>query len=156
MRPAGIKIDRMTPEEATAPDSLLFEVLRQASELGFNRMGAPEEMGGVQMTPRGAVLVNEELAWGSTGLAGAIALSSTHATIALALGSREIIDEFARPFFSCTDGSIIGCWAVTEPDHGSDTLGVMQADMAVKARGQLIARIDGAGSPTDPLQLMPC
>jgi alkylation response protein AidB-like acyl-CoA dehydrogenase len=143
MRPAGIKIDRMTPEEATAPDSLLFEVLRQASELGFNRMGAPEEMGGVQMTPRAAVLVNEELAWGSTGLAGAIALSSTHATIALALGSSEIIDEFARPFFSCTDGSIIGCWAVTEPDHGSDTLGVMQADMAVKARGQLIARIDG-------------
>ena len=55
-------------------------------------MGAPEEMGGVQMpTPRAAVLVNEELAWGSTGLAGAIALSSTHATIALALGSSEII-----------------------------------------------------------------
>jgi alkylation response protein AidB-like acyl-CoA dehydrogenase len=95
------------------------------------------------MTPRAAVLVNEELAWGSAGLAGAIALSSTHATIALALGSSEIIDEFARPFFSRTDGSIIGCWAVTEPDHGSDTLGVMQADMAVKARGQLIARIDG-------------
>jgi len=143
LRPAGIQIDRMTPEEATARDSPLFDVLRQAAELGFSRMSAPEEMGGVKMTPRAAVLVNEELAWGNSGLAGAIALASTHATIALALGSSEIVDEFARPFFACTDGSIIGCWAVTEPDHGSDTLGVMQADMAVKARGQLIARPDG-------------
>ena len=45
LRPAGIQIDRMTPEEATARDSPLFDVLRQAAELGFSRMGAPEEMG---------------------------------------------------------------------------------------------------------------
>jgi alkylation response protein AidB-like acyl-CoA dehydrogenase len=102
LRPAGIQIDRMTPEEAIAPGSPLFDVLRQASELGFSRMGAPEDMGGVQMTPRAAVLVNEELAWGNTGLAGAIALSSTHATIALALGSSAVVDEFARPFFART------------------------------------------------------
>ncbi len=143
IRPAGIKIDKMTPEEAAAPGSPLFDVLRQASELGFSRMSAPEEMGGVKVTPRAAVLVNEELAWGNAGVAGAIALASMHATIALALGSGEVVDEFARPFFSTTDGSIIGCWAVTEPDHGSDTLGVMQPDMVVKARGQLIGRLDG-------------
>ncbi|MCP5067861.1 MAG: acyl-CoA/acyl-ACP dehydrogenase, partial [bacterium] len=143
LRPAGIQIDTMTPQEATAPDSPLFDVLRQAAELGFSRMNAPETTGGGKMTPRAAVLVNEELAWGNAGLAGAIALASTHATIALALGSSEIVDEFARPFFACTDGSIIGCWAVTEPDHGSDARGVMQADMAVKARGQRIARLDG-------------
>ncbi len=65
LRPAGIKIDQMTPEQVTAPDSLLFDTLRQAAELGFSRMSAPEEMGGVKMTPRAAVLVNEELAWGN-------------------------------------------------------------------------------------------
>lgn len=145
LRPAGIKIDRMTPEEAIAPGSLLFDVLRQASELGFNKMGAPENMGGTIISPKAATLVNEELAWGNMGLAGAIGLSSTHAQIAMALGSEEIIEEFARPFFECTDGSIIGCWAVTEPDHGSDTLGVMQPEMVVKAKGQLIARKDGDG-----------
>jgi alkylation response protein AidB-like acyl-CoA dehydrogenase len=143
LRPAGIQIDRMTSEEAVAPDSLLFDVLRQATELGFNRMGAPEEMGGVVVSPRAGTLVSEELAWGSMGLAGAIGLSSTHANIAMALGSEEIAEEFARPFFECTDGSIIGCWAVTEPDHGSDTLGVMQPEMVVQAKGQLIARQDG-------------
>jgi alkylation response protein AidB-like acyl-CoA dehydrogenase len=143
LRPVGIQLDRMTPEEVTAPDSPLFDVLRQASELGFNRLGAPEEMGGANLSPRASTLVSEELAWGCMGLAGVIGLSSTHASIAMALGSEEIIEEFSRPFFECTDGSIIGCWAVTEPDHGSDTLGVMQPEMVVKAKGQLIARKDG-------------
>ena len=143
LRPAGIQIDQMTPEEATASDSLLFDVLKQATELGFNRMGAPEEMGGTAISARAATLVNEELAWGSMGLAGAIGLSSTHANIAMALGNEEIIEEFARPFFEDNSGSIIGCWAVTEPDHGSDTLGVMQPEMVVETKGQLIARKDG-------------
>ena len=107
-------------------------------------MGGREERGGVKMSPRAAVLVNEELAWGNSGLAGAIALASTHATIALALGSSEIVDEFAQPFFACTDGPIIGCWAVTEPDHGSDMLGVTPADTAVQASGQLSPRPAGA------------
>ncbi len=133
----------MTPDEATAPDSPLFDVLKQATELGFNRMGAPEEMGGTAVTPRAATLVNEELAWGSMGLAGAIGLSSTPANIAMALGNEEIVEEFARPFFENTGGSIIGCWAVTEPGHGSDTLGVMQPEMVVETKGQLIARKDG-------------
>ena len=143
LRPAGIQLDRMPAEEVTAPGSLLFDVVRQASELGFNRLGAPEDMGGTSLSPRAATLVSEELAWGNIGLAGVIGLSSTHAGIALALGTPEIVDEFARPFYACGDGSLIGCWAVTEPDHGSDTLGVMQPDMVVKARGQLIARKDG-------------
>jgi len=143
LRPVGIQLDRMAPGEVTAPGSPLFEVLRQASELGFNRMGAPEEMGGTKLSPRASTLVSEELAWGNIGLAGVIGLSSTHAGIARALGDSDIVDEFARPFYECSDGSIIGCWAVTEPDHGSDTLGVMQAEMVLKAKGQLIARKDG-------------
>lgn len=143
LRPTGIALDRMQPEAVVAPDSPLFDVLRQASELGYTRLGAPTELGGSALSPRAATLISEELAWGNIGLAGVIGLSSTHAGIALALGSSEIIDEFARPFYASNDGSIIGCWAVTEPDHGSDTLGVMQPEMVVTARAQLIARRDG-------------
>lgn len=143
LRPIGIQLDRMTPEAVTAPDSPLFDVLRQACELGFNRMGAPREMGGVDLSPRASTLVSEELAWGNLGLAGVIGLSSTHAGIALALGGEDVIDEFARPFFECSDGSIIGCWAVTEPDHGSDTLGVMQPEMVTAAKGQVTAQKKG-------------
>ena len=36
----------------------------------------------------------------------------------------ELIEEFVVPFCQCTDGSMTGCWAITEPDHGSDTLNV--------------------------------
>jgi alkylation response protein AidB-like acyl-CoA dehydrogenase len=63
--------------------------------------------------------------------------------VALATGNADVIKEFAEPFFTCNDGSNIGCWAVTEPDHGSDTLGVMRPELAAKARGQLVARRDG-------------
>lgn len=143
LRPVGIQLDRMDAADVVAPDSPLFDVLRQASELGFNRMGAPESMGGTAISPRASTLVSEELAWGNIGLAGVIGLSGTHAGIAMALGDDEIAEEFARPFYTCTDGSIIGCWAVTEPDHGSDTLGVMQPEMTAKARGQVIARRQG-------------
>lgn len=143
LRPVGLQLDRITPEEVTAPDSPLFKVLKQASEIGFSRQGSLQGTEGADISPRASTLVSEELAWGNTGLAGVIGLSSTHANIAMALGNEEIINEFAKPFFDCTDGSIIGCWAVTEPDHGSDTLGVMQPELVVKARGQLIAHKDG-------------
>jgi alkylation response protein AidB-like acyl-CoA dehydrogenase len=37
-------------------------------------------------------------------------------------GTEEHVKEFTIPYCQCKDGSYIGCWAITEPDHGSDTL----------------------------------
>jgi alkylation response protein AidB-like acyl-CoA dehydrogenase len=95
------------------------------------------------LSPLERHLVLEELAWGSVGLTGALFLASTHAEVALVSGQPDLIEEFAAPYYACTDGSVIGCWAVTEPDHGSDTLGVMRPELAVKATGQVVARRDG-------------
>jgi alkylation response protein AidB-like acyl-CoA dehydrogenase len=134
LRPTGIELDRMSPEAVVATDSPLFEVLRRSGELDYTRS---------DLSPLGRCLVSEEFAWGSVGLAATMGLAATHAAVALTTGNAAVIEEFAQPFFACNDGSIIGCWAVTEPDHGSDTLGVMKPELAAKARGQLIARRDG-------------
>jgi alkylation response protein AidB-like acyl-CoA dehydrogenase len=34
----------------------------------------------------------------------------------------EIVENIIVPYCECRDGSIRGCWGITEPDHGSDTL----------------------------------
>ena len=62
-------------------------------------------------------LVNEELGWGDSGLAISLGVSGFHRFFAKLSGRPELIERF------CAPGSRdIGCWAVTEPDHGSDTL----------------------------------
>jgi alkylation response protein AidB-like acyl-CoA dehydrogenase len=63
----------------------------------------------------------EELAWGSFGLT--LGLNTTLDAIwAFAAGTEKHIKEFTIPYCECRDGSHVGCWAITEPDHGSDTL----------------------------------
>jgi alkylation response protein AidB-like acyl-CoA dehydrogenase len=143
LRPTGIALDHLSPEAVVAPDSPLFEVYRRASELGYTRMSGPGALGGMELPPLSRQLVIEELAWGNLGLAGVIFLASTHADVALLSGSAPAIEEFSIPFYASNDGSILGCWAITEPDHGSDTLGVMCPELRVKAAGQLVGERDG-------------
>ena len=118
LRPAGIAIDRLSPGAVVARDSPLFRVVREAAGLGYTRLGGVAEIGGLGLSPLSRYLVLEELAWGSIGITGVLFLASTHAEVALLSGDPAIIAEFALPYFACEDGSIIGCWAITEPDHG--------------------------------------
>jgi alkylation response protein AidB-like acyl-CoA dehydrogenase len=143
IRPAGIELDRLPPQDVVAPGSPLRRVLAQASELGYTRMAVPTELGGLGLPPLIRFVVQEELSWGNVGVSAALFLAATAAGAAFASGNPELIEEFALPYLKSSDASVIGCWAVTEPDHGSDTLAVMRPEMRVKARGQIVARPDG-------------
>jgi alkylation response protein AidB-like acyl-CoA dehydrogenase len=143
MRPAGIALDRLPADEVVAPASALYDVLRQAADLGYTRLRAPVAVGGLETPPLTSYLVYEELAWGNLGLAAVIFLAATHADVALLSGDSEVMGEFALPYYACTDGSVRGCWAITEPDHGSDWLAAIRPEMQVKARAQVQARADG-------------
>lgn len=143
LRPAGIQIDRMSAAAVVARDSPLFQVVRQAAELGYTRMGGVPQFGGMGLSPLSRYLVLEQLAWGSVGLTAVFFLASTPAEVALLSGNAALIEEFALPYFRCSDGSMLGCWAITEPDHGSDTLGSMRPELNVRTAGQLVARRDG-------------
>ena len=135
LRPAGVKLDRVTPEEMVAPDSLLWQVLAQTKELGLS-VGAMMELEPLQRA-RILALASEELAWGDGGLAGAILVNQMPALYSLLAGNQEMADY--------CDGKL-GCWAITEPDHGSDMLdadAVLQSSDGNYGRPNCVARVEG-------------
>jgi alkylation response protein AidB-like acyl-CoA dehydrogenase len=143
LRPAGIELDRLSASAVVARNSLLFRTVREAAALGYTRMGGTPAIGGMALSPLDRYLVLEQLGWGSTGITAVIFLASTPAEVALLTGNPDVIAELALPYYACEDGSILGCWAITEPDHGSDTLGSLRPELDVRARGQVVARRDG-------------
>ncbi|MCP5068091.1 MAG: acyl-CoA/acyl-ACP dehydrogenase, partial [bacterium] len=143
VRPAGIELDRLPAQEVVGPDSPLRRVMAQATELGYTRLTVPAEFGGLGFSPSQSYLVLEELAWGSVGVGATLLLSAVTAGAAAVTGNPELIEEFALPFLKSEDGSVVGCWGITEPDHGSDALAVMRPELRVEGRGQLIAQAKG-------------
>lgn len=120
MRPISRQLDQMTPEEVIAPNSPFWDFLRKAYQLGYHKLPFPEEFGGPGLHPLQIAIVMEELAWGSFGLT--LSLNTSLDAAAAMGGTEEHIKNFTIPYCECTDASYIGCWAITEPDHGSDTL----------------------------------
>ncbi len=120
MRPTAVELDLMSPEEVIAPGSPFWSFMAKAYKLGYHKLPFPEAVGGLGLTPLQISIIMEELAWGSFGLT--LALNTTlDAAVALEAGE-AFVNQFTIPYCSCTDGSVVGCWAITEPDHGSDTL----------------------------------
>jgi alkylation response protein AidB-like acyl-CoA dehydrogenase len=111
MRPAGDAMDRMAPEQTIAPDSPLWKVLAGVAELGISVQTLMEMPG--QERARLMQIVYEELGWGDGGLTVTLGASMTPWTVMHAAGRQDLIEKYP-------EGSAIGCWAVTEPDRGSD------------------------------------
>ncbi|WP_286715776.1 acyl-CoA dehydrogenase family protein [Marinobacter sp. tcs-11] len=135
LRPAGAKLDRLTPEEVVAPGSALWEVLEKSHDLGLS-LTAMAEMDPVERV-RILAIASEELAWGDAGLAGAILVNHFPVMYSMLAGNMAMADF--------CDGKR-GCWAITEPDHGSDMLdasGSLQATEGQYGRPNCIARIEG-------------
>lgn len=120
MRPVSTELDKLSPEGVIAAGSPYWDYMAAAYKQGYHMLPYPEAFGGPGLSPFQIALVMEELAWGSLGLTLAMN-TSLDAAVAMD-GPQKLIDEFTVPYCSCTDGSVVGCWAITEPDHGSDTL----------------------------------
>ncbi len=135
MRPVSAVLDEMTPEESIAPESPLWGVLEQAQELGLSVSGMLEM--DPQERSRIMLIAAEELAWGDGGLAGMILVSMMPALYSALAGNMEMVEY--------CEGKM-GCWGITEPDHGSDTLdadGGLQAIDGNYGRPNCVARIEG-------------
>ena len=122
MRPVAQELDRMTADEAVAPDSPLWDFKKKAHELDFHTILIPDSYGGMGLSPLQQGIVVEELAWGSAGLTVDLAVAAFPAYLGSLVPEEEIVEEIIMPFCDCRDGKICGCWAITEPMHGSDTL----------------------------------
>jgi alkylation response protein AidB-like acyl-CoA dehydrogenase len=140
MRPAGTELDMLAnPADVSAPDSVLWKVFEKYRELGFDVLEAPDSELGPAEAARVRCMVNEELGWGDSGLAISLAVAGMPRIFAQMSGRAELVERYCSP-----DSREIGCWAITEPDHGSDTLAFDQgafADASLKAN--CIARKDG-------------
>jgi alkylation response protein AidB-like acyl-CoA dehydrogenase len=143
MRPISIDLDKMaSAEEVIAPGSPFWDYMRRAYKLGYHKMGLPEEFGGDGLTPFQIALAWEELGWGSFGLA--LALNTSLDAVQAMGAGEEFINNFTIPLCKSTDASYIGCWAITEPDHGSDTLMAGYPSFRdPKIGAQCKARLDG-------------
>lgn len=141
MRPAGTALDRLAdPAQVIAEGSVLWDVFDQYRRLGIDDL---ETLGGEELTPlaraRIRCLVSEELGWGDSGLAICLGVSGFHRLFAQISGRPALIERFCAP-----DSREIGCWAVTEPDHGSDTLAVTEDHFRdPKLKANCIARREG-------------
>jgi alkylation response protein AidB-like acyl-CoA dehydrogenase len=122
LRPAAAELDQMSPEEVIAEGSILWEVFRKAYEMGHHTAGLPEALGGVKMSPLASHIRAEELGWASADFAIALGVAPFPFNFAAMGGNPALIDEIVAPFAADRQGKYIGCWAITEPQHGSDSL----------------------------------
>lgn len=122
MRPVSQELDRMTAAEVVAPGSPFWKFKKKAYGLDFHTIMIPDSYGGMGLSPLQQALVIEELAWGSVGLLIDLAVAAFPAYLAALVPEEELIEEVIVPFCECRDGKIAGCWAITEPMHGSDTI----------------------------------
>ena len=135
MRPAGAKLDRLSAEALVAPGSDLWNVLQQSAGLGLT-MTTLLELPALERA-RLMMIASEELAWGDGGLAGAILVNNFPGMYSAIAGRMDMV--------AYCEGKL-GCWGITEPDHGSDMLdadGALLAADGAYGRPNCIARIDG-------------
>jgi alkylation response protein AidB-like acyl-CoA dehydrogenase len=140
MRPAGAMLDRLPdPAAVIERSSVLWSVFERYWELHLDVL----DSFGSDLTPvdhaRLRFLIAEEMGWGDSGLAISLGVSGFHKIFARMSGRPALLERFGSP-----ENRDIGCWAVTEPDHGSDSLTVTEPHFGdPKLKANCIARRDG-------------
>ena len=137
MRPTGRELDRLAADDVVAASSILWDVTRQQRELGLGALSAGDDDLSLEEQVRLRSAVSEEMGWGDAGLAISFGVSGFPAMMASVGGNRELAEMVAGK---------IGCWSITEPDHGSDVLdfeGKLSATGVDRGRPNCIARKKG-------------
>ncbi len=112
MRPIGQRLDRLSADEVCAEGSEFWEFREQYVGLGIGMEAiaamSPEEVAVV------FPLIFEELGWGDAGLAISAAAGLLPAYMSAKFGRLDLLQKYPD--------TLLGCWGITEPDHGSDSL----------------------------------
>jgi alkylation response protein AidB-like acyl-CoA dehydrogenase len=142
MRPVGQELDKMPdPQQTIEKNSIMWKAMADFGKLGIDTLGTIDS----EFTPvenaRIQAIICEELGWGDAGLALTMTTQGGGLVSWLAnmSGNEELLKRYGGD-----NPNEIGCWAITEPDHGSDTLAMNQPhfnDPSIKAN--CVASKDG-------------
>lgn len=144
LRPASLELDKIHDPAEVIASPLFWRTMKQGYYLGYHTILLPDTYGGLASDPIETHIIMEELGWGSVDFAIALGASCFPAFFASMVPSERLIEEIIQPYCQCTDASIIGCWGMTEPDHGTDTLCPFTDDFHNPAvTGQVRARLEG-------------
>lgn len=163
MRPNGAILDKMTAEEMLEPGSLWWQTMEQFGELGLDYKTTDG------MEPKAAArlmsLVLEELSWGDIGLAFSALVAGFPAMAAHAAGRDDLAEMASKQ---------LGCWCITQPDRGSDSIDAQGFELATGGKqnkgnltskwmgdhvilnGQSSAWVSGAPVATVAIVQVPC
>ncbi|MGH7886792.1 MAG: glutaryl-CoA dehydrogenase Acd [Candidatus Binatia bacterium] len=97
------------------------DLVKKMGELGFYGTMIPETYGGSSLGFLAMVLITEEIARVHSAMRVAINMQIGPAVTLLQFGTEEQKKQFIPPLVS---GETIGCFAITEPDAGSDVAGM--------------------------------
>ncbi len=97
-----------------------IDVLKKMGELGFFGCVIPEQYGGNEMGFLAQTILTEEIARGSSSLRVAINMQTLGTAFSiLRYGSEELKEKYIP---GLVNADLIGCFAITEPNAGSDIL----------------------------------
>ncbi|MBC8293196.1 MAG: acyl-CoA/acyl-ACP dehydrogenase [Proteobacteria bacterium] len=123
LRPAGRQLDALTdPADVIADGSVLWKTRDRFREMGLDLFESeiPEDPDELLNVAKLRYLVWEEMGWGDAGLAISLGVAGFHKMFAQVSGNQVLLERY------CSGSQDTGCWAITEPDHGSDQLAVTQ------------------------------
>ena len=136
LRPVGKALDVLSPDDVIAKNSLLWEAHKKYADLGMNMFGEEASVSPVEAA-RLRALSSEMMGWGDAGLAISLGVSGMAVNFAQMSGNPALIEKFTP--------DKVGCWAITEPDHGSDLVdfGGVEDQHGEFRRGNCVARKEG-------------
>jgi alkylation response protein AidB-like acyl-CoA dehydrogenase len=146
MRPAGIELDKLQdPADVYAEGSVLWDVFKKFREMNLHQISIPNELGGLadDMNPKAGAILGQEMGYGDAGLAISLSVAANPFRVASVSQDPEL-QQLARNFCEDTKCEMIGCWAITEPQHGSDFIMALDPEFGdPKCGPDLIAELKG-------------
>lgn len=147
--------EQLSPNAARWDEECIFpkSELRQAGELGFMSLYAPEAQGGLELSRLDASIVFERLSQGCTSTTAFMTIHNMVTWMVASFGSESARQAYCPKL---TTGEWLGSYCLTEPNAGSDAASLTTS--ATKQGGDYIlngakAFISGAGE-TEVLVVM--
>ena len=116
--------DRVEPQalENDRDERFNLQLFREMGEMGLLGLTAPPEFGGSGMDATSVAIVNEELSYSDPGLC--LAFLAHDQLFVNNLVHSGTDDQKERILPKVCSGEWIGCLAMSEPDYGTDVLGM--------------------------------